>query len=367
MKILVAEDDKITLRLLEARLREWGNEVVACSDGLEAWTRLQEPDAPALVVLDWIMPGMPGVNICRKIRELDRRSYVYVILLTAKNRKEDILEGLEAGADDYLTKPFDPHELKVRVRAGARIVKLQEDLISALQLSDFRASHDGLTSLLNRVAIVDNGFNEMERCRREGHPFALIISDLDHFKRINDRHGHLAGDEVLREVARRMVSSVRPYDSVGRFGGEEFVIVLPGCNTEEGRTIAERIRSSICSAPVVAPEGLIPITMSLGVAAFDCGSPLDMEGLLKNADEALYRAKKNGRNRVEVCQNGAASAARKMSNQHSGADNVSSTSGLDVLQMQQAREMETGPYDRGVPPSIDRVVRNENVIPLVVK
>lgn len=301
MKILVAEDDKITLRLLEARLRQWGNEVIACSDGLEAWERLQEPDAPALVILDWIMPGMPGVNICRKIRELDRRPYVYVILLTAKNRKEDILEGLEAGADDYIIKPFDPHELKVRVRAGARIVRLQEDLMSALDTADFRATHDGLTGLWNRVAILDIGSREMERSRREGRSLTLVIGDLDHFKQINDRYGHLAGDEVLRDVTRRMASSIRPYDSVGRFGGEEFIMVLPGCRLEEGRAIAERLRSSICSRPVDTTEGDIPVTMSFGVVAFNGGTVPDVAALLGNADDALYRAKNNGRNRVEVC------------------------------------------------------------------
>lgn len=302
MKILVAEDDKITLKLLETRLRKWGNDVIGCADGLEAWERLQEPEAPALVILDWMMPGMPGVNICRKIREMNRRPYVYVILLTAKNRKKDILEGLEAGADDYIVKPFDPSELKVRVRAGARIVKLQEDLMAALDVADYRASHDGLTGLWNRVAILDIGSKELERTQREGRPMTLVMADLDHFKRINDRYGHPTGDEVLREVSRRLASSVRIYDSVGRVGGEEFVMVLPGRDGEEGRTIAERLRASISGTPVVTSQGPIPVTMSFGATEFQGRNVTDVATLFKKADEALYKAKSKGRNRVEVCR-----------------------------------------------------------------
>jgi two-component system, cell cycle response regulator len=334
MKILVAEDDKITLKLLESRLRKWGNEVVACSDGLEAWERLQEPEAPTLVILDWMMPGMPGVNICRKIREMNRRPYVYVILLTAKNRKEDILEGLEAGADDYIIKPFDPHELEVRVRAGARIVKLQEDLMAALQVADYRASHDGLTGLWNRTAVLDIGSKELERSQREDRPFTLAMADLDHFKRINDQYGHPAGDEVLREVARRLVSSVRTYDSVGRVGGEEFVMVLPGCSREEGRTIAERLRASISGTPVVTPEGLIPITMSFGVTEYRGRIAADMPTLLKNADEALYKAKSKGRNRVEVSPRDVPAMLGVLMENRSDQGNAAVQSGLAPLQVQ---------------------------------
>lgn len=334
MKILVAEDDRITLKLLEARLRKWGNEVVACSDGLEAWERLQEAEAPALVILDWMMPGMPGVNICRKIREMNRRPYVYVILLTSKNRKEDILEGLEAGADDYIIKPFDPHELEVRVRAGARIVKLQEDLMSALQVADYRASHDGLTGLWNRAAILEIGSKEVERSQREGRPMTLVIADLDHFKRINDRYGHAAGDEVLREVAGRLVSSVRTYDSVGRVGGEEFVMILPGCGCEEGRTIAERLRASISGTPVVTPEGLIPITMSFGVTEYRGRIGADIPTILKNADEALYKAKSKGRNRVEVSPNDVSTMLGVLTNNRPNQGNSTVKCRLAPLQVQ---------------------------------
>ena len=197
MKILVAEDDAVTRRLLKVQLTRWGYDVTLCSDGLEAEESLQSDDGPQLAILDWMMPGISGLDLCRKTRKRTSELYVYTILLTARDGREDILEGLEAGADDYLTKPFDPNELKVRVRAGARIVELQRDLVRALKVSDFRATHDALTSLWNREAILSSLQKELSRSEREGVPIAVIIADVDHFKFVNDQYGHLAGDAVL--------------------------------------------------------------------------------------------------------------------------------------------------------------------------
>jgi two-component system, cell cycle response regulator len=299
VRVLVAEDDPITRKLLQVHLTKWGHEVVVCADGAEAWDVLSRDDSPKLAVLDWMMPGMDGVTICREIRSQERQSYIYVILLTAKTRKEDVIEGLEAGADDYIAKPFDAHELKVRVRAGSRIIRLQEDLMSALAASEYQASHDALTGLLNRKAIIELLKKELLRADRQTAPLGVIVADLDHFKRINDSHGHLAGDVVLKEVAAIMLKSVRPYDSAGRYGGEEFLIVCPACDAECARGVAERLRRLLSETPLVSTEGVFNVTMSFGVASVNCEG-MDADSIIRMADHALYEAKELGRNAVQL-------------------------------------------------------------------
>ncbi len=299
MKVLVAEDDPIARRLLEVHLMRWGHEVIICRDGNEAWNILTRDDAPRIAVLDWMMPGMDGVTICRKLRHLEKQQYVYIILLTARTEKEDVIEGLEAGADDYIAKPFNVNELKVRVRAGSRIITLQEDLMAALTASEYQASHDALTSLLNRKAILELLNRELARAERDYSAVSLIMADLDYFKRINDSYGHLAGDAVLREIAHRLTTAVRPYDAIGRYGGEEFLVVCPNCDEECASGIAERLRDLVSEEPLVTPEGSFKVTMSLGVAAVNGGGH-DADSITRAADQALYRAKELGRNRVEL-------------------------------------------------------------------
>jgi two-component system cell cycle response regulator len=300
--VLIAEDDPIFRRILESWFKKWDYEVAAVENGVGAWEVLQREDAPQLAILDWMMPGMDGIELCRRIRSRDQGVYRYVLLLTAKDDKQDVIAGLEAGADDYLTKPFDVDELRARVRAGKRILDLQAALIRAKDDLQFAAAHDALTGLWNRGAIIDLLKREVSRRQRTRDALGVIMADIDYFKKINDTHGHLVGDAVLQEVTRRLAVGVRPYDAVGRYGGEEFLIVFPGCNAANLIVGAERLRHCIADEPIETSVGQISVTLSLGLASVEQNEKetLDCEAFLRNADEALYAAKARGRNRVET-------------------------------------------------------------------
>ena len=297
MKVLVAEDEPVSRLRLQAFLSKWGYSVLVAADGAEA-LRVFHRERPRLVVLDRMMPHMDGIDVCRTIRRQAAEPYVYVILLTAQDDSREIIEGFEAGADDYITKPFEVQELEARVRTGARIVELQEQLIAAREQLRIEATHDSLTGLLNRAAFFEGLHKEVVRARRYKTPLALIMADLDHFKAINDRHGHPNGDRVLRETAHRLRASIRGSDVIGRYGGEEFVVAAPDCSLEDARALAERFRASIGTLPVEIGGEFIFVTMSLGVAATT--EMDDADRLLQVADDALYRAKNAGRNTVEV-------------------------------------------------------------------
>jgi diguanylate cyclase (GGDEF)-like protein len=296
--VLIAEDDSVSRRLLEATLSKWGYDVLACADGSEAWQVLQRPDPPSLAILDWMMPRMDGVQVCREVRKRATEPYVYLILLTARSQKTDIITGLEAGADDYIVKPFDANELRMRLRAGRRILDLQTELIYAREKLRERATSDSLTSLWNRAAILEILQQELERAQRTDVPLSVVLADLDHFKRINDTYGHLAGDVVLREAAHRMRLAIRPYDHIGRYGGEEFLLVLPDCQVAGALALAERLRLAVGGDAMTLAEGLVAVTLSLGIATSDMAG--EVHTLLNTADTALYRAKHGGRNRVEL-------------------------------------------------------------------
>jgi diguanylate cyclase (GGDEF)-like protein len=295
---LIAEDDPVSRRLLEVTLRKWGYEVISCPDGTTAWQTLQHPNTPSLAILDWMMPGMDGLQVCREVRQQGAEPYIYVLLLTAKSQKTDIIAGLEAGADDYLTKPFDANELRMRLRAGRRILDLQAELILVREALREQATHDALTHLWNRATIYEILQRELDRVRRTDVTLSLILVDIDYFKRINDTYGHLVGDAVLRETAHCMKTVLRPYDDIGRYGGEEFLLVLPECDTSGAMTLAERLRTTIATKALTLAEGMTPLTISLGVATSNLAQ--ETEALISAADAALYRAKNNGRNRVEL-------------------------------------------------------------------
>jgi diguanylate cyclase (GGDEF)-like protein len=300
MRVLIADDDPVARRLIEVTLTHWGYQVVSVASGLEAIQVLQAPDAPSLAILDWEMPGIEGVEVCRRIRQKIEGRYTYIILLTARNRKQDIVEGLQSGADDYIIKPFDTYELQARVRAARRIVELQDQLIASRDALEVQALHDPLTGLRNRRAIFDILNREIVRSVRQKTSVAVILADVDRFKNINDTYGHLAGDQVLVEIARRMAGGLRAYDSIGRFGGEEFMVVAPEPHSHPPQALAERIRAAIAETPVRMGERELAVTVSLGVASGGPGGANLQDSLVRAADAALYRAKQEGRNRVVV-------------------------------------------------------------------
>jgi two-component system cell cycle response regulator len=298
MRILIADDESVSRRILQGLLVKWGYEVISAEDGNAAWEFLKSPDAPRMALLDWMMPGLNGVDVCREMRSQRPEPYTYVLLLTAKDAKENVVEGLESGADDYLTKPFHPQELKARIRVGLRLLELEDNLVQAREAMRFKATHDILTGVWNRGAILETLDREITRSRREGISLGVLIADLDHFKSVNDLHGHLAGDDVLREATKRMQSEVRPYDAVGRYGGEEFLILLPSCGSVETAEKADRLRRAIFERPIETPSGSLNVTVSLGGVATGDWPEDTANQILQMADAALYRAKEQGRNRA---------------------------------------------------------------------
>jgi diguanylate cyclase (GGDEF)-like protein len=296
--ILLAEDSALYRHLITSHLDEWGFDFVVAKDGREAWELLTKPDAPRLAVLDWVLPEVDGVELCRRLRgRPESEPYTYAILLTGKSQKQEMLEAMDAGADDFLAKPFDPPELKARLLVGKRIVELQQKLVSANGALHYAASHDFLTKLWNRAAIIAFLQREAARSLREGLALGVILVDVDHFKKVNDELGHETGDYVLQEIANRFTASLREYDGVGRYGGEEFLLVMPGCNLATTARRANVIRELISGTPIRTPLKATTVTVSMGVAVAEPST--NSESLLRRADAALYQAKRNGRNRVE--------------------------------------------------------------------
>jgi diguanylate cyclase (GGDEF)-like protein len=296
MRVLIADDDPLHTRLLEGLLVSGGYGVLKAVNGVEALKTLEGSEPIQLVIADWMMPEMDGIQLCREIRKRFNEPYVYIILLTARDQRDDIVEGLDAGADDYLIKPVHHSELNARIRAAQRIIDLQDRLLAAQERLRIQAMYDALTGLWNRRAIFEALARELDRARRQQSPLAVVMIDLDHFKRINDTYGHLAGDDVLREAAQRLRETVRSYDFVGRYGGEEFLIVAPGSESSRAMDLAERIRRLFADNPIRLSTAAIPVTLSLGVVCLQDGQAAEISKVLSAADDALYSAKGGGRN-----------------------------------------------------------------------
>lgn len=329
MKVLVAEDDPVSLRVVETMLKKWGYEPVMAADGAEAWTALQAEEAPQLAILDWMMPGKDGLALCREIRRRPDHPYVYILLLTAKAQEGDLIAGLEAGADDYLTKPFNAEELRARLFAGERILGFQQQLVEAREALRIQAIRDPLTGLFNRRHMEETLERELGRARRVRGVLSVLMLDLDHFKRFNDTSGHQAGDLMLRELASLLQARTRREDVACRYGGEEFILILPGMALEIARRRGEELRQAAREIQVVHQgEPLGHVTLSVGVACFpDHGS--SGEELLSAVDEALYWAKEQGRDRVVTYEKPAPAASHPNPDQSAAAGARSRRTGLE--------------------------------------
>jgi two-component system, cell cycle response regulator len=299
--ILLAEDDPVTRMLMTRFLKKAGYEVDAVADGTEALEHMTKHYYPFLVT-DWEMPEMDGIELCKAVRNLQLDGYVYALLLTARNAKEHIIAGLEAGADDYLVKPVHEPELIARLNTGRRILALEHSLRAANERNRILSVTDPLTGAFNRRYMMEQLPRELERCRRYGNPLSVIMCDVDHFKQVNDVKGHSAGDDVLQQFAARMQRSIRATsDWVARLGGEEFLIVLPETGFEGAMFVAEKIRAIMTDMPFVTREGDVAATSSFGVASTEGHGPdlaTKSETLIRAADQCLYRSKQAGRNRV---------------------------------------------------------------------
>jgi diguanylate cyclase (GGDEF)-like protein len=299
--ILLAEDDPVTRLLMTRFLKKAGYEVDATANGSEALDKMSKRYY-SMLVTDWEMPEMDGIALCKAVRNMRLDGYVYALLLTARDSKEHIIAGLEAGADDYLIKPVHEAELIARLNAGRRILNLEHSLRVANERNRILSITDPLTDTYNRRYLMEQLPRELERCRRYAYPLSVLMSDVDHFKEINDALGHLAGDEVLQQFAVRAQRSIRTNsDWVSRYGGEEFLIVLPETAHEAAMHVAEKIRALISATPFCTRAGDAVVTASFGVASTGpCGPDiaLTVDALIRTADECLYRAKQGGRDRT---------------------------------------------------------------------
>jgi len=302
MQIAIVDDDPVARQILRASLIRCGNTVIELSDGLAAWNYLNNEEMVRFVITDWLMPGMDGIELIRRIRAASFPGYIYLMILTGKEDKNDLVKGLEAGADDFLVKPFIFNELKARVTIGLRILNLETDLKQASSLMEEMALHDSLTGLYNRRAIYQHLDAELNRASRENRPLSLIMLDIDYFKSINDRYGHLTGDRMLIKVAEVARQTVRSYDWVGRWGGDEFLIILPGAGSSCATKISERILAQLAALHEPMPDGSeLSFTASIGIYTY-LGEKAGLDQLVQLADEALYQAKNSGRGRVVAKQ-----------------------------------------------------------------
>lgn len=307
MKVLIAEDDAVSLKILQRSIEKLGHERLTAEDGEEAWELYQETPDVDVIISDWMMPGIDGPELCRRIRNEDRSGYTYFIFLTALGDKEHLLKGLEAGADDYLSKPLDRDELQVRLIAASRVTGLHRRLAEQNEeleelnsrLAD-QARTDPLTGLGNRLRMEEDLKVLRARAERYNQTYCAILLDIDRFKSYNDAYGHQAGDEVLKKVAATIETHCRSGDTAYRYGGEEFLVVLPAQTQESGVAMAERLRRAIEELDISHTTKDPPqvLTISAGVAATAQQREKDPESLIEEADEALYEAKKAGRNRV---------------------------------------------------------------------
>lgn len=299
--ILLVEDEPTTRLMAAHQLRRAGHEVEVVENGLQALERLRQRLFPILLT-DWEMPAMDGVALCRAVRAAQFDSYVYIILLTARDGKANVIEGLEAGADDYLTKPVNDQELAARLQTAQRILRLEQSLLAANDRNVLLSITDALTGTYNRRHLMAQLPKELERTRRYARPLSAVLCDIDNFKVVNDNHGHQVGDDVLVQFAALLQRAIRSdVDWIVRYGGEEFLVVLPEADFGAALAFAERIRKQLDASGVEAAGGTLPITASFGVTSYSGGTDQaesSMDAVIAAADACLYRSKQAGRNCV---------------------------------------------------------------------
>ena len=306
MKILIAEDDPISSRILATTLTKWGHEVVSTNNGFDALSELQKDDAPCLAILDWMMPGIEGPEVCRRIRQQKKTTPTYMILLTALSEREQMVAGLEAGADDYLTKPFDRHELRVRLQAGERIVELQSSLVQRVKELEVAVSEreeaekallnlsltDDLTGLYNRRGFFTLTEHRLTTARRAGQSSLLFYADLDGLKLINDTYGHSEGSAAITMTAEILGRTFRNSDVVARIGGDEFAILAQNASEDERSIIVDRLEENFRAFN--AQDGhSYRLSLSMGAVLVDAENNLSVDDLICKADEAMYAHKRS--------------------------------------------------------------------------
>jgi two-component system cell cycle response regulator len=298
LTVLVADDSSVFRKLIEQSLSGKNYNLVFAKTGLETLDLFARHE-PHIVILDWTMPDMTGGEICRHIRDAKKASYTYIVIVTASSDEQRRVEGLAAGADDYLTKPFAREELMARLGVGSRIAQLHQELAEKNRLLEELALTDSLTGLPNRRAVEEWAGHQLSAAARHHFSFWVVFADLDNFKSVNDRFGHHAGDTVLKQFAELLKQSSRRSDICARIGGEEFLFVLTHNTAEDARRVIERIRTQFCETQFQFGGETASVTASFGVAQFVKEDGQNFEGLVRRADAALFEAKRLGRNRVE--------------------------------------------------------------------
>jgi diguanylate cyclase (GGDEF)-like protein len=298
-KVAIVDDDAAIRRLVRLFLQRAGYETIECTTGEEARARLRE-EAWDMAVLDRRLPDLDGVILCHELKSQPQLRSRYIIMLTGETEQADKVEGLELGADDYITKPFQSAEFLARIRAGKRIVDLQKELMETNRRLELLSITDGLTKLHNHRHFQDELLRAFEESSRYQRPLSMAMVDIDFFKKVNDTYGHAVGDEVLKAVAALFRESIRSTDLAARYGGEEFAVMMPETNLDEAMVFAEKIRALIESKPIDTQAGPVPTTVSVGVASVPYTKVRGPKDLIVAADKALYRAKKAGRNQVHA-------------------------------------------------------------------
>ncbi|USH03091.1 diguanylate cyclase [Grimontia kaedaensis] len=304
VRALIADDDKASAKLVEVLLQKWGVEAVVAHDGLEALEQVMQPEPPSLLILDWEMPGYSGIELCQKIRQIDMANPPYIIICTARDSAEHIAEGLNQGANDFVTKPFNTQVLRARIEVGRRTLELQARLVDAMTRLDHLASYDELTGLLNRRALFERVHEDFSRAVRTESRLCFSVCDIDWFKRINDKYGHPAGDAILRQLGELLSQQLRPYDRIGRIGGEEFLLLFSVKDAGRAYKVLERIRMEIERFRFEFEGRVIPVTMSFGATFVIPDERVErVEDYFSHADQALYQSKEKGRNLVTFFDN----------------------------------------------------------------